>query len=51
MPNKALQPTAATVTDLPGREVTAVAAAAELGRSARGCLHEDPGCNCHGRIL
>ena len=34
MPNKALQRTAATVIDLPGLDVTAVAAAAELGRSA-----------------
>ncbi len=33
-PNKALQRTAATLIGLPGREVTAVAAAAELGRSA-----------------
>ncbi len=34
-PNKALQRTAATVDGLPGREVPAVTAAAELGRSAR----------------
>jgi hypothetical protein len=33
-PNKALQPTAATGIALPGLEVTAVAAAAELRRSA-----------------
>ena len=33
-PNKALHRTAATVIDLPGREATADAAAAELGRSA-----------------
>jgi hypothetical protein len=34
LPNKTLQRTAATGIALPGREVTAVAAAAELGRSA-----------------
>jgi hypothetical protein len=34
LPNKALQPTAATVFGLPGLEVSEVAAAAELGRSA-----------------
>jgi hypothetical protein len=34
LPNKALQPTAATVFGLPGREVSEVAAAAELERSA-----------------
>jgi hypothetical protein len=34
-PNKTLQQTAATGFALPGLEVTAVAAAAELGRSAQ----------------
>jgi hypothetical protein len=34
VPNKALQPTAATVLGLPVCEITAVAAAAELERSA-----------------
>ena len=37
-PNKALQRTAATGIDLPGLGVAAVAAAAELGRSAGGRL-------------
>jgi hypothetical protein len=37
-PNKALQQTAATGIALPGREVFAVAAAAELERSAGGRL-------------
>jgi hypothetical protein len=35
-PNQALQQTAATVIDLPGCEITAVAAAAELECSAEG---------------
>jgi hypothetical protein len=39
MPNKTLQQTAATVIDLPGLDVPAVAAAAELGRSARRRRH------------
>jgi hypothetical protein len=34
LPNKTLQQTAATGVGLPGLEVTGVAAAAELGRSA-----------------
>jgi hypothetical protein len=34
LPNKTLQQTAATVIDLPGLEAFAVAAAAELRRSA-----------------
>jgi hypothetical protein len=34
LPNKALQPTAATALGLPGLEVSVVAAAAELERSA-----------------
>jgi hypothetical protein len=34
LPNKALQPTAATVFGLPGLNVSEVAAAAELERSA-----------------
>jgi hypothetical protein len=35
MPNKTLQQTAATGVALPGLEVIVVAAAAELGRSAK----------------